>query len=454
MATVFESRFARFEGPSSWAVAPGIGLVDADGRGIYRSALVNESWIDPPLSAAEYAARQRELVIESSPRTELVQERTLASPRLSDAHLGIFRTPGNDGVILQKQLTAVEGPLVCCLTVSGIEAEADQWEADGDQMLGTFEVTARKWALEIRREDLAAVGSSDEQARGDAELGDLGLRVPVAAGWQVRGSELHGSDGSTIRVQRSGLAGGSAEECFAEALQRLGRDPQLRPEAWAQKTSRSGLKLFWVRAAATTPKSWGPPQRRVREELYTDDEGVLAFVLDSDGDTAAASESLAEVVAGYCWLKPEERRLQMGEPWVPAVLEGPWIPAAPGVYAHGGVPRCLVVVQRFPRAQGLGKLTEAQIASARGSGEVREIVAEETNTGVFKGREATRYALDFVDPEGKKVSLRLVWIDGQEPARYLVMVRGDEPAHVDRVLAQLLDSFEPEGASGSERRGP
>ena len=140
----FESRFCAFEGPAEWRVVPGLGMVDDSDGNLDRSVVVMENWVDPPQNASDYLETQKEMLGQEKPETEVIGEQTLDSRQLSEGVLVTFRTPfpGGGGALLQKQLVAVEGPLVCTLTVSGLEDDTTLWNELCNPLLGSFTVPA------------------------------------------------------------------------------------------------------------------------------------------------------------------------------------------------------------------------------------------------------------------------------------------------------------------------
>ncbi len=109
----FESRFCAFEGPATWRIVPGLGMVDDSNQELARSAVVMENWVDPPQNAPAYLEMQAITIKEERPETEVIDEQGLDSQHLSEAVLVTYRTPvPDDGALLQKQLVAFEGPLV------------------------------------------------------------------------------------------------------------------------------------------------------------------------------------------------------------------------------------------------------------------------------------------------------------------------------------------------------
>ena len=83
-----EARFCRFEGPADWQAVPGFGLVTGDETKFRSTAMVMENWNDPPLTVVEYVEKQREILQESCPETELIDEWTPEEKNFGEAKGG------------------------------------------------------------------------------------------------------------------------------------------------------------------------------------------------------------------------------------------------------------------------------------------------------------------------------------------------------------------------------
>ncbi|MCK5377137.1 MAG: hypothetical protein KAJ97_08655 [Acidobacteria bacterium] len=446
----FESRFCAFEGPAEWRVVPGLGMVDDSDGNLDRSVVVMENWVDPPQNASDYLETQKEMLGQEKPETEVIGEQTLDSRQLSEGVLVTFRTPfpGGGGALLQKQLVAVEGPLVCTLTVSGLEDDTTLWNELCNPLLGSFTVPAREWSVEIQETEI--VHFEAEPAAGNTQdLPGLGLAVPILDGWEIdpEGVLRLGKE-AEIRIRRAGLAAGSAEECFAHALQDLSRTGGPKPTVWQRGETPDGRSFWAVDAVAVHEKTWGPTEQHLRRELFIDDEGVLSLTLECVGDTANAVRDFEVLVSGSRALDPELRRLRLGEPWLPAELAGQWMAAGPGIYVCADPPGTTVMVRQFEKEGMLEELVQTQSESARSAPEVAEITSELRSEGPFRGCDARRYSLDFSDADGKTVCLRTCWLDSASH-RNVLQVRSGSAESADDCLRTLLDSFTFDSGGGS-----
>ena len=437
----FESRFCGFDGPATWRMVPGLGLVDDNNQRLARSAVVMENWVDPPQNARAYLEMQAMTIKEERPETEVIDEQGLDSQHLSEAVLVTYRTPvPDDGALLQKQLVAFEGPLVCTLTISGLEDDHALWNEVGSPILGSFRVPAREWSANIRVADIVQTGP-ESHSETTHDLPGSGLAVPILEGWDIDATGvLRRGNEAEIRISSSGLAEGSAEECFAKALQVLSRTDGLKPTSW-QRGETSGGNPFWaVEAVAVREKTWGPSEQHLRREVFIDDESVLTVTLECPAESAVTIEGFGTVVNGYRWLGPDKRRLRLAEPWLAAELAGQWTTAGPGIYVGSDPPGTIVITQQFAREGDLAKFVTAQTDAARSASEVAEVISEQSADGPFRGCEAHRYSLDFSKNDGDTVCLRSCWLDSRS-TRSIVHVRSGDAEAADECLRTLLDSF-------------
>lgn len=446
----FESRFCTFEAPDGWRIVAGLAAVDGRDEARQRSAVVVENWVDTPQDAATFLDRQLEVMTQVESEIELVEKRNLDSRNLGEALLATFRMPLPDGrALLQKQLIAVEGRLACTLTVSGLEDDRELWNECCNPILGSFDVSAREWSGEIRESDDVVNVDADGPPPSMHDVSGLGLAIPVPAGWEVApDGTLRRGESAKISIRRTGLPAASAEECFAEALERFSRAGEAKPNAWKRGETPGGTSFWSVDAVSTRQKTWGPPDRHLRREVFVDDNGVLAFTLDCTGEPAGPVEDLGRIVGGYRWLNSDRQTLRLGEPWLQAELAGRWTAPGPGVYIRSDPPQTMVLVQQLGKEATLADLVKHHVDATRRAPEVVHVEAETRDDSHFRGCDAVRYLLDFTDAEGQKVSLRTCWLDTPK-TRCVVNVRAAASDTADEILRTLMDGFSPEAASGT-----
>jgi hypothetical protein len=449
----YEARFCRFDGPANWQPIPGFGLVNGDEAEFRTTAMVMENWNDPPLTIAEYVGKQREILQESCPETELVDETIPEASTFEEAHLAFYRTPQPDRrVLLQKQLTGISGPLACTLTISGMEDDLGEWELDCHKMLATFTPTWEHWASKIERipsPELFSNGEYSEDLKR-VDLRSLSLSVTLPQGWvsDEDSGLLRLGEHDSIEVRRTALPGGSAEECFAEALHRFLADAQFEITAWDSGVASANRSYWALEATATQDRTWGEPIRTVAREVFVDDEGVIAFLLRSGGEPDKAVADFGIVVTSYEWLPVEERLLRVGEPWLDVQLEGNWMVAGPGTYAKLDPPSCVVSTSSLPRAQNLGKFAAAQVAQLKKAPEIGSVQKTEEQEGSYQGCPAYRWHMDFDAADGNTVALRFVWFDIDDETRNGLMVRTEDTELADRIFVQLIEGFRPDSGRG------
>ncbi len=443
---VCQSRFCSVEAPSGWRVVPGAGLLGRETGGVRRSAVVCENWMDPAIDSAAFVERQREVLGRECPRSRVVEEHALPPATLGDARLLVVRTElETGGVLLQKQLTTVAGPLACTLTLSGSEVDSELWETDAVILLGSFAVPSCRWASAIRQFRWAPAVET-EMGVAAAELVTVraaGIRIPLLPGWEVDGDVGICCGEATVRVRRSDLASSSAEVCFADALHRIERMGKLSLDVWGRGTTARGKPVYLVGATASSTPTWGAPKRTSLVQAFVGDEGVIAFQALAPTDLETTQRVVRQLVEGYEWVEPAERTLDICQTWLPARLTGRWTEVSPGIYLKNDPPQILLVVAEMPRSQGIEVFSEGQVAAIRSGPDVATILREESAAGAFRGRDAFRYSLEYLTADGRRVSLRACCIDADWGC-CAIIAKGAEQEAVHQLWCRLLDELRPE----------
>lgn len=446
MNQTFQSSFCRFTGPGHWRAVPGLGLVEGGAAGVQRSAVVMENWVDPPITAVEYVARQRKALPELEREVAVVRDKSLSAGD-RDLHLATYRSPLPAGdFLVQQQLTTADGPLICTLTVSGRESDLSAWGPLADGMLDSFTVDGRRWAKDIRNEPL--LGKAPRSRGQSTEARSIGLAVPEPSGWSwdEATNTLRLGETATITVRRSGLPAASAEECFAGALARLGALQDARASRWHHGETPSGLAYWAIETVGQAGRTWGKTAAVTHREAYIEDEGVVAFTLDAAGDLDVADAAFAEVVAGYSWLPADLQALRTGETWLHAELPGHWMVVGTGVYARMTPTPIVVQALVLPRAQPAAKLGPGQSRALRSAPGVAAVHRDEEESGTLYGRPAYRVTLDYDTADGAAASVRVVMVDGREVS-YQLVVQGGIATEVSQTLSLLVAGLDldPEG---------
>lgn len=446
-----ESRFCRFQVPATWKVLDGTGAVEDHPNGPGCSAVVTECWVDPLIPARELAARQTELAREMLTGFEVVKEEPARAFRFTDAWIGTHRTSASDGSsLLQHQLTVVTGHLACCLTLSGAEPDKPRWSPVLAEIATSFEVPAAASLGEVRRQPmLGAVAPSDDRL---CPLPRLQLLVPVPATWSLDEAALtlHDPHGAKIAFRAAEPAGVALDQAFATALAHLARESGVRVSAWDQGVLAKDRSWYAIEGVLGAARTWGSGEGHLRRQVLLDDEGVVEVILHARAGDAESLQALSRIVGGLHRQAPEERRLQIREPWVPAVLQGAWQETSPGVFMHLVPPRALVAATRLPSPRGLHDLAAREAAGLRSQPEVAQVHRQELVEGVWKGRQAMRFSLDYQTRDATAAAFRGAWLDAGDTACHL-QVRGENAETVDRLFLHLLEAVEPHRMRGAER---
>lgn len=445
-----ESRFCRFQVPASWKVIEGTGAVEDRPSGPRCSAVVTECWVDPPTPARELAARQTELAREMLAGFEVVKEEPARAVRFTEAWIGTHRTASAGSSLLQHQLTVATGHLACCLTLSGTEADKPRWSPIFAEIATSFEIPAAASLGSVRRQPLLLPVASPDDRLG--LMSRLQLLAPVPTGWSLDDTTLtlHEPRGAEITFRAAEPAGVALDQVFATSLSRLAREPGTRVSAWDQGVLAGDRSWYAIESVQGAARTWGPADERLRRQVLLDDEGVIEVTLHARAGDTGSLQTLSLVAAGLRRQPPEERRLQIREPWVPAVLHGAWRETSPGVFMLLAPPRALVVAARLPSPLGLRALADREAAGLANQPEVALVHRRELVEGVWKGRQAVRYSLDYQTPDATGMALRGAWLDAGDAACHL-QVRGEDPESVDRLFLQLLEAVEPHRMRGAER---
>lgn len=445
-----ESRFCRIQVPATWKAIEGTGAVEERRGGVGCSAMVTECWVDPPASAREFAARQAELARELLAGFAVVREEPARTGRFADAWIGTHRTASAGSPLLQHQLTVVAGHLVCCLTLSGAETDTSRWSPVFAEIAASFEIPAAVSLGPVRRQPLVLPVALPDDRLGP--MSRLQLLAPVPAGWSLDETSLtlHEPRGAEITLRAAEPAGVALDQAFATSLSRLVREPGRRVSAWDQGVLAGDRGWYAIESVQGTARTWGPADERLHRQVLLDDEGVIEVTLHARTGDAASLEVLSRVVAGLRRQPPEERCLQIREPWVPAVLQGGWREMSPGVFMLLTPPRALVTVFRLPSPRGVRDVADREAAALWHQPEVARVHRQELVEGVWKGRQAVRCSLDYQTPDATAMALRGVWLDAGDTACHL-QVRGEDAEAVDRLFLHLLEAVEPHRMRGADR---
>lgn len=460
MATlVFESRFCTFEVPRGWDLVPGLGAVQRRSGGGGRSLVVMENWLDPPQNARDYAEAQKTMALRQLPGLVVVRDEELRDERFADAHVTVFRPPPVTGKaasrpIVQAQLVTANGPLVCALTLSGPEDEESF--ATLGQAVASFTVTSKEAVGTIKRTPLPVAAPAAPEAPKAVEEVQmveaplLGLRLPIPpdATFDETGGRIQLPGGATIEVQSLGLAGGAADGVFADALAKAMRQPGCRIMSWDKGETASGKPYWTLEVRCEQARNWGKPEIIVRRSVLIEDQGVLRFESMEGEGHAAAPAALLALVAGYRWLPPEQRRLAVREVWIDAVLDGPWSAASPGVYVRLAKPSLVVALQRLPKDLDARGFIEATAKALRDRPEVARITGDELTPGLWKGRQACRWTLDFEAAGDGKKAVRIACMEASKDL-CIINVQGGDTQAVASLFARLLDAVRPEAMEDS-----
>ncbi len=445
----FESRFCRFDAPGDWRPLGELGVIEDRPRPPRSGAVVSEVFLDPPGQLAEYAARQREAYLLVNDGAQVVHDAAVRLERFAQAHLTGYRVPIREGFLLVHQLHVAHGPLVCSLTTTAPEGDADAEGVSGE-IAASFEVTAAAWAVTIRRARLHGPGAT--ASAGAVALPHLQLSLAPPPGWtlDVEAGTLRRGD-AHLALRRPGAAAGGADRPCAEALARIQRETGWLITSWDCGELGRRREYWALEAVQETRPTWGPPRRTMRRTVFVNLGGVLELDLLAGAADTEAPDALGAVLQSLAPLPAADRKVPLRRSWLPESLAGPWQEEGPGLFVRSGKPGLSVFLAELPGSTSLEALAAgaaAALASEEaGHAVTRKVVAE----GLWQRHEAVRLALDSRSPDGAASVVRAAFVKAGEEVLVL-LVRGEDAAETERTFVRLLEGVRPDMAPGGLAR--
>lgn len=446
MSALFESRFCQFEPPQGWLVLPRAGVLENRPTGVQRSALVMENWLDTPATSADYAGAQVAFLRQEAPDVEVVAQQPFPGRGFADAFVTVLRRKAADGTPLRQELvTAIEGPLAVSLTLTGLESDSAAWSRLFGGIVGSFSIPAARWTRSIARGGI--LSPAEKAAERTAKAPGLQVALPIPAGWAFdeKSASLRSPSGAELAGRRGGLPSAAPDELFADALEKLHRDPAWRARRWDRGTLPEARSFFALEAVAAreSGSSWSKKGPQVVREVYAQDDGVIVFRLVAGDGDAEALAALSAVVYGYTMLPEPERSLSIQEPWWKVELPGPWIAGGGGVYVLPPAPARLVAAQKLPASLPLPKFVEHAVPNLRNQPDFVSSVSDQTRELSIRGLATFQFALDYEAREAGRTSVRACWAEGPG-SLYNLVVKGPAGSETEALFGRVTGGLDVE----------
>jgi hypothetical protein len=440
---VIETNFCKLEVPWNWTHSPGLGGFHEASK---RSAVVIENWMEAPTTARAYAETQHDLLKAKRPEIELVEQKEFSSQELGDSYWSAFLLPLPDGSrARQEQLTLVNGFLVCCLTLTARSDDTEAWSEAYPEIYRSLHIVARHWAPGISRDSL--IVSDPKTISGETNIIDPVLQIvfPLRPHWLYAPDEakLSSNSGATITLQRAGPMSGDPSRLFGDSLARKQNDPAVQARRWDKGKNLNGYTFWALEFVAQVKKTWGPAETLITREVFVKDETLLEVRLQARDNDLDALSTFGDLVSRYALLPLSERQHRVQDSWLDLILPGSWIETARGVHSLQAKPPTFLLTKEVndPKTN-LAGFSKAAIRSFKSRPDIKTIVKEERVDGLWKGFEASRYLLDFLNQSSAPMSLRSSWFAAERRLYELVVIGATGEATED-LFRRSLSAVKP-----------
>ena len=451
----YESRYCTFVVPNDWVPLAPFGFAGPGDEDDRMTAQAMERWLEESPPAADYARRQAELLPALYDRFEILREGPYRSDGPGDGHFLAFRFRSEEGDrSLGKVIYLVQGPLVCDLTLTGLDGP----DPDRDRL---FEAIGKTFSLrgvdhlarlekgpllseDFRRPDVPAwPGPRRKFPRACVSL-------PVPSGWEVAdedGQAVFRRGGVEIRLRRVLGSDGDVDDWFGERMKQLQETESLllRSERGALERGDYAALLFEEKGAS---RRWNTAAVTRTLELFIGDEQPLLWTLHGKAEGFSQHLPLLEQLALAAeFLPPAEWETKLAEPWIDLTLKGPWRTEGPGVYVTQGSTLSFLYLNEQPNRKSMADLAPHLADSVRQGSPLRVVRREKKTLGLWRGRDAFRYSSDGSDEAGEPRRLRVLWTTSGE-ALFTCLVQGSERRSTDSIFLRAIEGIKPSMKTG------
>ena len=234
-----------------------------------------------------------------------------------------------------------------------------------------------------------------------------------------------------------------------KAITSMSKKSQKKKRSRQRAPKRSRITVMGISVAV--PEHLGPPNaipavaaRSIREtEAQAQEPDTKSKLISAPADLDATSQALA-VIATNAWrakarlLDPERWLTTPAEPWVEATLAGGWRAEGDGVYVNMDEGFSFLYLNRLPCKVTLDHICPSIVENLRAS--LASVEDEHEATGLWHQMESFRYAADGVIEDGRRLSLRTVWVAFEEEI-YCALVQSTDKDCAESFFKEILEGL-------------
>lgn len=438
----YDSRFCTFAVPDDWQPQPPFGYVEPGEEEELMAAQAYEQWLETAQSASQLATEERENLPHLFDGFELLGDgplRTQAGQGEGHALEYRYLNEDQEGVLVKK-IFLTQGPLSVRFELTrSVDGDDEKRARLAEQIASTLSL--RDTDFLSRHQPLVLLtGDSGAESRSapsveippNAPRQDFPrccVSLPELAGWPlepgVGAAARYTSSRFTITLERPIGQENDAEAWLGErmAAMQAAKTPvlgsgrgELPPDGvpWSALHFEQQGELRWNTAA--TP---------VLLQVYVEDRQPLLWSLS--GPRSGFDEpipALEALIRSATFLEPERWETPLAEPWIDAVLIGPWTSEGPDLYFESGR-KVILQTNTESSPVPLANVRPSIIDSVKSNVDVERDFTEDALDGKLQGAPSLRYALDGENHYGEPVSLRTLWSTRDETLYSLVVLTRD-----------------------------
>lgn len=452
----YESRACTYSVPDDWVPEPPFGFAGPGDEDSSISVQVLERWLDRPITAAAYAARDKEALAAVFPGFALLSEGEARPTGPSEGWQLEFRRDNDDGKpVLERHLYLLLGPLLCELQMVGPVSGPSPTERVFGSIGQTLALTGVDFLQKVSQEGLglaAAIGATPRAGEPRRSFPRMCISLPVPAGWDMTeedGAAVLRRSSTTIELRRPLDSDGDVSTWFRDTMSRL-QDEGSALLGWEQGELPGNRRFAAVHVDEKgTARTWSSAAVRQRLAVFVADQQPVEWLLRVEpAGLCAARSALCGLVAGAAMLPSPEWQTKLAEPWIDLTLAGPWQAQGAGVYVRAEGNLAFILLSEHRGKLDLAKLQPALTNSLRQP--FFSVSREEAAQGLLRGLEAFHYNVDGeAGEEGADgtVGVRGLWVAG-EKVSHSVMIRCTHLPDADDLLTRVVNALRIPGMRG------
>jgi hypothetical protein len=376
---------------------------------------------------------------------ELVDEGDFRVEGAGEAHRLRYRYFSDDGdMTFETKVIATQGPLVCELTLTGLDGPDEERDKLFDAIIKTFSLHDMDFLAKPESIQLLPKAAASDGTISAAD----GLSFPRACvalqppkGWdqsEKDGDAIFTLGNARIRLHRP-LKGQDANTWLMgkmAVLQESGSRLLASENGETWNGSSYTAVLFDPGGAQRT---WDSAAEARILNVLVEDQQLLERTLECPRDSFASSHpAFQQAIVETRFLEPGHWQTKLAEPWTDLTLEGGWRAEGEGLYVnmdHGFV---FIHLSALPCKVPLDHLSPAVLENVRGGFET--IHDEDQALGRWHEMDSFRLSLEGEKEGGQRVHVRTAWIAFDEKI-YSVMVQGVIQGTVDSLFTRVLEGL-------------